>query len=70
MITMEDAIKKARYFLVELVGITSTLLLKEAKLKGKKWIITFKTNVHYYLVEVDAEKGNVIDYEERIGIPI
>ena len=68
MVTIDQAVEKAREFLTRKVGLANWFLyLEELKLEEGRWKLKFRyepliDRERFYLVEVDDVKGDVINF--------
>lgn len=68
MVTIDQAVEKAREFLTRRVGLANWFLyLEELKLEEGRWKLKFRyepllDKERFYLVEVDDVKGDIINF--------
>lgn len=68
MVTIDQAVEKAREFLTRRVGLANWFLyLEELKLEEGRWKLKFRyepllDKERFYLVEVDDVKGDIISF--------
>jgi hypothetical protein len=68
LVTIDQAVEKAREFLTRRVGLANWFLyLEELKLEEGRWKLKFRyepllDKERFYLVEVDDVKGDIINF--------